>query len=804
MKSALSSFVKNANLKEKSQSFMKEGMEKVAKSAEQTLTKKIDEGSQKVQSMITQGLSGSEPNASGQGSVSVETNVTEGEEPATEFKNINKKENSKKIGKIVKQKFDELNDTSDVSKVVFAGLEKHLYENKNSFSKQMCETLRQIVNQYMVLSVYANEEKCKRILFTNIVHKCITFIKKANQSENPPLIQNIGLKLYNIMVIQNQRGGDATNTETDTDTKMKCFVSDRTDEIIQSYFDKNVHSQHISDELIFQLCKRLYALYNDENPINKKKLSQHIDSYIDKFITKTANTIADFFPENKTLETLYILLDDVVIQGFIKEIGDNHPTLQSKLTEKTNMNMLHVLETIHGELNRNVKSKAPVYFLEHLNTRISQALKTLQQKVSGGDTKISLAPTDYSIDDIIVSIVDDAYKTVKEAIDTQLTEEGILDIFTKQIGAYFRPPLLDNLETEFSGLFGNILHCIFERFNPNFYLHVFYVSNFEKTETPIYNALFKTIPHFNKNSIHKTSGLFGEYPFISETIYEFKSIINTKTDDVKTHTPVYTPDVNSPVSKNDTSVREGKPSLPRPDVTPNANAISESAVSTNKPLTPASAPVASTNPKSNTIQTGGKPNNYTIYSDNPKKMIINNTIYDFIHTRILQCMYSSKFENDVLFNNIHEHLLKTIDAIKPMDAVSYMIRYGTLTSDGPTQFIQKSISLALREFQKNPKMFTNTKFEFIIKYIFIVMEGLLHEYLYTNVRSTRVSLQLNMNAFTVFFNTLKPTFSKLYTTPNEPKVSTGGGKSNKRTRYLRQRKQRENGPRRFSKKNTSR
>ena len=84
------------------------------------------------------------------------------------------------------------------------------------------------------------------------------------------------------------------------------------------------------------------------------------------------------------------------------------------------------------------------------------------------------------------------------------------------------------------------------------------------------------------------------------------------------------------------------------------------------------------------------------------------------------------------------------------------------------------------------------------------MEGLLHEYLYTNVRSTRVSLQLNMNAFTVFFNTLKPTFLKLYTTPNASNVSTGGGNSNKRTRYLRQRKQRENGTRRFSKKNTTR
>jgi hypothetical protein len=744
------SVLQNANMKDASQQvgdFTKKGLGDFTNAT-------ASKGSSQLGSLITQGL-GQIANVTSNANA-----TTTNETNPSEFKNVDKKENSNKIGKIVKQKFEELNDTTDVGKVVFSGLEKQFNDNKPTFSKEIFDTLRHIVYQYMLSSTYANEENFKRIIFTNIVEKSISVLQKNTSSNaNQRFIQNIGLKLYNIMVIQNPQGGGDNgsgeknkNNNDAEDIKMKCFVTDRTEEIQQTYFNKNVSSQSIRENIIFQLCKLVYSTYNNDSPTNQKKLSEYIYGYIDKVMSNTANTIIDFFPENKMLETLYILLDDVIIQGFTKRIGDNHPTLSNKIKEKPHTDILPVLEKMHDELKRNIKSKPPVYFLEHLNTRISQALKSLQQTGGepGSDTKISLAPTDYNIDDIIVSIVKEGYTKIEQAIDVQLTQEVIMRVFREQITAYFQSPWIDNIDDVFSGLFVDVLHCLFEMFNYNFYLHVFYVinlnvSNFNDIDTPLYNALIKTIPHYNKTTIHKTTGLNGETLFITETTHEFKTITHSKTQRM----PVTTSSVI------------------------------------------------------HVLQKGGSDNNYTIYSENPKKMVIHDTIYEFINKRVLQSIYSSKFKDD-LFNIIHEPLLKKIDAIKPVDTLSSLEHYSVFNQTVYSEFISKSIRLALREIQKNPKMFTNTKFEFIIKYIFIVMEGLLHEYLYTNVRSTRVSLQLNMNAFTVFFNTLKPTFLKLYTTPNEPKVSTGGGKSNKRTRYLRQRKQRENGPRRFSKKNTSR
>ena len=757
------SVLQNANVKDASQKvgdFMKKGLGDFTNAT-------ASKGSNQLGSLMTQGL--------GQ-IANVTANATTNETNPSEFKNVDKKENSNKIGKIVKQKFEELNDTTDVGKVVLSGLEKQFNDNKPTFSKEIFDSLRHIVHQYMLSSTYANEENFKRIIFTNIVEKSIAGLKKnTSNNEQQRIVQNIGLKLYNIMVIQNPRGGDGkiggdgsgekNKNNNDADIKMKCFVTDRTEEILQTYFNKNVSSQSISQDIIFQLCKLVYSTYNNDSPINQKKLSEYIDGYVVKIMEKTANTIIDFFPENKMLETLYILLDDIVIQGFTKQIGDNHATLSNKVKEKPHTDILPVLEKMHEELKRNIKSKPPVYFLEHLNTRISQALKSLQQTGGEtGDTKISLAPTDYNIDDIIVSIVKEGYTKIENAIDLQLTQEGIMRVFTEQITAYFQPPWIDNIDDVFSGLVVDVLHCLFEMFNDNFYLHVFYVanlnvSNFNDIDTPLYTALIKTIPHYNKTTIHKTTGLNGENPFITETIYEFKTITQSKTQ----RTPP-----------------------PTSSVTP-------------------------------VLQKGGRDNNYTIYTDNPKKMVIHDTIYEFINKRVLQSIYSSKFKDD-LFNIIHEPLLKKIDAIKPVDTLSSLEHYSVFNQTVYSEFISKSTRLALHEIQKNPKMFTKTKPEFIVQYLCIVMNGLMNEYLYMNIRSTKVSLQLNINALSVFFNVLKPTYFNLYmgnddankgntadkdNKPNPTNASNsstgGGGKSNKRTRHvLRKTKLRF---RRFSKKN---
>ena len=822
MKSALSSVLKNVNINDASKKIgnvMKQELGDLANTTKQSVLQNVNvnDASQKVGDFMKQGLGNFTNATASKGSSQLGSLMTQGlgqianvtanatatnETPPSEFKNVDKKENSNKIGKIVKQKFEELNDTTDVGKVVFSGLEKQFNDNKPTFSKEIFDTLRHIVHQYMLSSTYANEENFKRIIFTNIVEKTIAGLKKntSNDGEHR-IVQNIGLKLYNIMVIQNSQGGgdghiggDSSgeknkNNNDAADIKMKCFVTDRTEEILQTYFNKNVSSQSIGEDIIFQLCKLVYSTYNNDSPTNQKKLSEYIDGYVVKVMEKTANTIIDFFPENKMLETLYILLDDVVIQGFIKQIGDNHATLSNKVKEKPHTDILPVLEKMHEELKRNIKSKPPVYFLEHLNTRISQALKSLQQtggETGGetgsetGDTKISLAPTDYNIDDIIVSIVKEGYTKIEDAIDVQLTQEGIMRVFTEQITAYFQPPWIDNIDDVFSGLFVDVLHCLFEMFNDNFYLHVFYVTNlnisdFNNIDTPLYNALIKTIPHYNKTTIHKTTGLNGENPFITETIYEFKTITQSKTQ-----------------------------SMP-----------------------PATA--SSTSTTTTALQKGGRDNNYTIYADNPKKMVIHDTIYEFINKRVLQSIYSSKFKDD-LFNIIHEPLLKKIDAIKPVDTLSSLEHYSVFNQTVYSEFISKSIRLALHEIQKNPKMFTKTKPEFIVQYLCIVMNGLMNEYLYMNIRSTKVSLQLNMNALSVFFNVLKPTYFNLYignddankgntantnnTADNKPNTTNAknsstasnnstvsGGKSNKRTRHvLRQPKTRF---RRFSKKNST-
>ena len=791
MKSALSSVLKNVNINDASKKIgnvMKQELGDLANTTKQSVLQNVNvnDASQKVGDFMKQGLGNLANATASKGSSQLGSLMTQGlgqianvtanatatnETPPSEFKNVDKKENSNKIGKIVKQKFEELNDTTDVGKVVFSGLEKQFNDNKPTFSKEIFDTLRHIVHQYMLSSTYANEENFKRIIFTNIVEKSIAGLKKNTSNDGEQrIVQNIGLKLYNIMVIQNpQGGGDSSgeknkNNNDAADIKMKCFVTDRTEEILQTYFNKNVSSQSISQDIIFQLCKLVYSTYNNDSPTNQKKLSEYIDGYVVKVMEQTANTIIDFFPENKMLETLYILLDDVVIQGFTKQIGDNHATLSNKVKEKPHTDILPVLEKMHEELKRNIKSKPPVYFLEHLNTRISQALKSLQQTggetwSETGDTKISLAPTDYNIDDIIVSIVKEGYAKIEDAIDVQLTQEGIMRVFTEQITAYFQPPWIDNIDVVFSGLVVDVLHCLFEMFNDNFYLHVFYVtnlniSNFNDIDTPLYNALIKTIPHYNKTTIHKTTGLDGENPFITETIYEFKTITQSKTQ-----------------------------SMP---------------------------PATASSTTTTALQKGGRDNNYTIYADNPKKMVIHDTIYEIINKRILQSIYSSKFKDD-LFNIIHEPLLKKIDAIKPVDTLSSLEHYSVFNQTVYSEFISKSIRLALHEIQKNPKMFTKTKPEFIVQYLCIVMNGLMNEYLYMNIRSTKVSLQLNMNVLSVFFNVLKPTYFNLYmgnddvdknNKPNPPNNSTvSGGKSNKRTRHvLRQPKSRS---RRFSKKNST-
>jgi len=711
---------------------------------------------------------------------------------AGQKRQVNKKTNSSIIGKYVKDRFTNTigTDLLELGDILVDGIKRHLNSQEENYSREIANVLSQIVKKYIIVSLYSKEEEFKRLLFTKLLAKITedktaiiaedqdktAIIKTKPKSFSDTLLKNISNKLIYIINYRNPRttGGAANvseaikqattdktrasfiaSQEEDNDPQMKCFISEKTDEIISQFFVKDVDSETVSDLIIIELCKEIYAIYNE--PLAKKKLCQVVDAFIIKVIDSISTKIIDDFPPETFMETFYVLLSDEKIHGFVKTIHENtdlYMTLKKKQTPET---LKSIFTTLASEIKKTtIKGKAPVYFLEHLNMRLAQTIKGFHSR---GGNKISTSPVDYNIQEIITSIAGENYKKIEEALDKQFTDDKYTEVIQDALSDYFKKHLKINLEKSFSEISSSVLTCVFDTLNTDFHLHLFYVSTFYKPNSPLLKALTERSQNVNVANIKRSSGFFGSNVFITSIINDFVTSVTKTKDAIDAQN-------NKEVGMQELVVGVNT------GMTPSAPPMPE-AVPTSQQLPPSqpvqvSSPIIEGKTKPPVIVKGGDnpydkppPNGggfFSVYADTPSDFVLNNSIYDIFQNRIVRGMGSTQMQKG-LYTQIHQPMLDLLNIkLKPPDIEPGLSTYGILKNTFIIDFVKQSFLIGLRGFTKeNPTAFKHTP-----QLLQFALFGLFNDYLYVNVKSTKGTREFSTSMLKINVAEFKKTYMDLF------------------------------------------
>jgi len=423
---------------------------------------------------------------------------------------VDKPKNSAIIGKYISQKFKKKYGDSikDAGKDMQNGFNYVLDNHKNKFVIKIQETFIRVLTIMTTVSINSNEINFKRIFLTKILEK-LENNKALDNSPDDVLSTNIIHKLKNIINNYLIRGGDG---ETLT-SEMECFVSNHTNEMIESYLNPNVDIQTVSDEIVHHLQDSIQTHFS--NPNIRMETCNQINESVNFFMGSILDIICEW---GDPQETFYVLLDDSVVQGFIQSISKKDGRLKTTLDNKATLDVdktTNIIKFLNNIDLKNVKSMSPPSALDKINTRLASLLGSMlgstettnkKGQVGGGD---NLSPSDFYLDDILANIANDAYDDMKKTpIDIAAITTNILAIVNNSLLKLQTNANINTvIKEKVLGFMRHMFGCLFGLFNDKMKLHLManhiFIDNkdnidsistdAEKTETSYTGSLTKLI-----------------------------------------------------------------------------------------------------------------------------------------------------------------------------------------------------------------------------------------------------------------------------------------------------------------------
>ena len=406
---------------------------------------------------------------------------------------VDKPKNSAIIGKYISDKFNKKygNSLEQANADMLNGF-NHVLAKKEVHEK-IQETFLRVWMIMATVAINSNEIDFKRKLLEKTVDKIDKYL-------DVQLSYNTVKKLRHITLIDVFRGGAGKDSisggaepsgETPVLTpEMQCFISNRTNELIESYLKQDMEIQTVSDEIVYELQGSIQAHFSDP------KIRLEVCSSIDDSVKKMFDSIVDMIVGwGNPLETFYVLLDDTVVQGFIRTIAKKNAKLNELLNEKiSDSNTIQkkiqkIFTFLKGVEFAKIKTARIPSALDKVNIRLASLLgglmkgpakpepaktvntSTFTSLMNGGSDNLS--PADFYLDDIMSNIVDEAYDTINQSpLEPDPINETIQSVVSNslldlQLNATSNLTIKEKTESVFRHMFG----CIFGLFNEKMKAH---------------------------------------------------------------------------------------------------------------------------------------------------------------------------------------------------------------------------------------------------------------------------------------------------------------------------------------------
>ena len=462
------------------------------------------------------------------------------EDTKPKLRTVDKTQNSAVLGKYISQKFNDKYEKSinDASGHIMRGFEYIFQNNDELYAPKIIDMFFKVFMVMCTVVVNVNEIEFKRRLFIKLLaklqpnsnEKTKTGLSDDSKHDNvnvnddnmlrPPrrrtqilldknllsntdnhllsntenhLLSNIITKCRTIVFNKMLGGGPDDPAKS---SQMRCFLSQKTENIINQYMESNLEYGTVRDEIMYRLQDAIQQKYSQFQ--TKLIVCQAINKNIVALIDNVADKILDMCA-GRELETFYVLMEDDAVQGFIRTIGKkNHDLKNACRYIDNNKDKVIVSEIIIDVLKDNMgdivndngmentdkilSDPAPT-MLDKLNYRLSELLYRISgppPKKGGGD---NLSPMDYYIDDILADIASDIYDKIKDNVNT-LDSTEITEIMTTAINGYLDDMSIDNTaKTNNIRVVGHMFDCLFGFLNDKMKLHLMYVYYFPNEET---------------------------------------------------------------------------------------------------------------------------------------------------------------------------------------------------------------------------------------------------------------------------------------------------------------------------------
>ena len=424
---------------------------------------------------------------------SEETPISQDDPP--KVRNVDKPKNSAIIGKYISDKFNKKygDYLKKANNDMLNGFNYAL--TQNGVQAKIQETFLRVWTIMATVAINSNEIDFKRKLLEKTVKKTI-----QDNSPNSVLLYNTVKKLRHITLLDLFRGGAGKDgisggAEPSGETpaltpEMQCFISNRTNELIESYLKQDMEIQTVSDEIVYELQGSIQAHFSD--PKIRLEVCSSIDHSVKQMIVSIVNMIVDW---GNPLETFYVLLDDTVVQGFIRTIAKKNGELNELLNEKIsrqntiNQKIQKIFTFLKGVEFAKIKTARIPSALDKLNIRLTSLLgglmkgpakskpaKTVDtsgftQLMNGGGDNLS--PADFYLDDIMSNIVDEAYDTINQSpLEPGPINETIQSVVSNSL-LYLQSNASSNqtIKEKTGSVLRHMFGCIFGLFNEKMKAH---------------------------------------------------------------------------------------------------------------------------------------------------------------------------------------------------------------------------------------------------------------------------------------------------------------------------------------------
>jgi len=278
------------------------------------------------------------------------------------------------------------------------------------------------------------------------------------------------------------------SNETELSPALKCFVNKNTENIIESYIKNETDAKIVNDSIQLSMIELIYDAFNRDDMRNKlcNQVYKHVDEHIRMIATKIVESLcapppkqavqdltlngSKTFAEKKVAagsagpvssgiplseaasdvgpyyrppilpnadrleiyQLLYVLLDEPLIQGYIRAINKHSAILPTKTTFKDMIKS--IVLTIYpsgGESQKPILvAKQEATGVGRLNNVLKDTISQIigeqtQKKANGGGSSVSLTPADYDISQIIDQITTELFEGVGNKINDSVNDKQI-------------------------------------------------------------------------------------------------------------------------------------------------------------------------------------------------------------------------------------------------------------------------------------------------------------------------------------------------------------------------------------------